>query len=286
LLLVSLRDRLQTLHPHDHVAVLNCEALTAHPRLACDHVLQFLERRPSRGEFQFHFELTFSPALNLLTIRGNYLRNGLFLHLSSREQQLMALRMAANLNPTLSPLKLTVNATSGELLLEHSSFIDAALADLKFKRNLASLTFRVTFIIELLMKHKYLLLYYTGHSHALAPNDLPAFKELQLAQDRMAAVEGSLREVCLTAYDKQERVNPAVRTEIIKHSSLHLSDDFERILQVLAPPQHRPTPTFSQLANEEYSRNDLNAVATKQDEKFDFRVSLKVEVGQNADWQR
>lgn len=144
--------------------------------MSFEHVLQYIEKRPYAGVFQFYFEVGFNPVLSLLSIRGNYLRNNLFVGLQSREQQMMALRMAANINPEISPLKMTVNSVSGELLLEHSSFIDTALADMKFKRNLVNLTFRVTFIIELLMKYRTLLLFYSGYRDVIRKEDLPALK--------------------------------------------------------------------------------------------------------------
>jgi hypothetical protein len=213
-------------HPGDHIALIRCEDLASHSKLSCEHVVQYIEAGCYRGAFQFHFEVGFSPLLNLLTIRGNYLHNGLFVHLQSREQQLMALRMAANLNPEISPLKLTVNSFSGELLLEHSSFIDTALADMKFKRNLVNLTFRITFILELLIKHRYLLLYFSGFREVVRREDLPPLRGLQAGEERMALVEGSLREVCLESYNGEERVDFAVRRELMKHNSLHFQEDF------------------------------------------------------------
>ncbi len=39
------------------------------------------------------------------------------------------------------------------------------------------------------------------------------------------------------------------------------------------PPQ---IPSIVHLANEEYGREELNGLVSKQDEKFDFRVSLQV----------
>jgi hypothetical protein len=95
---------------------------------------------------------------------------------------MMAMRAVANLNPELTPLKMTVNATSGELLLEHSSFIDASLTDLKFKRNLVNLTFRVSFILELLMKYRFVLRFYScGSREALDEGDLPLLKGVKEA---------------------------------------------------------------------------------------------------------
>jgi hypothetical protein len=55
MLLVAIRDRLQRQHPNDHIAIIDCQYLTAHLRLGCDHVLQFLEGRPHRGALQFYF---------------------------------------------------------------------------------------------------------------------------------------------------------------------------------------------------------------------------------------
>lgn len=171
-----------------------------------------MEGRPSR-EYRFFFEVSFTPALSLLNIRGKYLRNGLFVQLESRDQVQMALRAAANLNPDLAPLKMTIGATFGELLLEHSSFIDAALADLKFKRNLVNLTFRVAFIVELLFKHRHILLYYASGRKELLREalDLPILRGLQQAQQKIAAVEDTLRDVCLRSYDSNLEVNGTSR---------------------------------------------------------------------------
>lgn len=47
---------------------------------------------------------------------------------------------------------------------------------MKFKRNLVNLTFRVTFIIELLMKYRTLLLFYSGYRDVIRKEDLPALK--------------------------------------------------------------------------------------------------------------
>lgn len=85
----------------------------------------------------------------------------------------MSARAAANLNVGLSPLKLTLNMSVGEIALEHSSFVDGNLADAKFKRNIVNLTFRVIYIIELLIKNRFILLYYSPYRETLRQEDLP-----------------------------------------------------------------------------------------------------------------
>lgn len=61
------------------------------------------------------------------------------------------------------------------MLLEHSSFVDGKLADAKFRRNMVNLTFRVTYIVELLMRNRFILLYYSKFRKELREEDLPEF---------------------------------------------------------------------------------------------------------------
>jgi hypothetical protein len=81
----------------------------------------------------------------------------------------MATRLVSNLNRDLTPLKLHVHPFTGELSLEHKAFIDSALCDLGMKRNIINLTFRFELIIEMLMKYRFLLLFYLLRDEALLP---------------------------------------------------------------------------------------------------------------------
>jgi hypothetical protein len=124
--------------------------------------------------------------------------NGMFLRLEGKEELIMTVRAAANLNAGLSPLKLTVNMSLGEVSLEHSSFVDGNLADAKFKRNMVNLTYRVAYIVDLLMRNRLILLYYSKYRQELREEDVPQFA--RVAGRRMEAVEGMLREVCFGSY--------------------------------------------------------------------------------------
>jgi hypothetical protein len=69
-----------------------------------------------------------------------------------------------NVNRDLNPLKLNVNQLSGEICLEHSSFIDSTLADFRYQRNLINLVSRIYFIIELMIRNRFLLIFYLDES--------------------------------------------------------------------------------------------------------------------------
>jgi hypothetical protein len=59
----------------------------------------------------------------------------------------------------------------------------------------------VTFIIELLMKYRTLLLFYSGYRDAVRKEDLPSLKGVETAGEKIAVVEGILKEICLKSYD-------------------------------------------------------------------------------------
>lgn len=107
----------------------------------------------------------------------------------------MTIRVLNNLNREINPLKLIVNQFSGEISLEHSSFIDANLADFRFKRNLITLTYRIYFIIELMMKYRYIVLFYIeGDVHFFSKSQVE-FGEKQYMEEvenKMAGIEKKL----------------------------------------------------------------------------------------------
>ncbi len=134
---------------------------------------------------------------------------------------MMTARAAANLSPDLSPLKLTVNTTSGEVALEHSSFIDGNLADAKFKRNIVNLSSRVIYILDLLMKHRFIILYYSPYRHLLLRQHLPLIAKQ--TEQRIIDVEAMLREVCLKSYEGQkQKIDHAMRRQLMIDMVIHL----------------------------------------------------------------
>ena len=75
------------------------------------------------------------------------------------------------------------------------------------------------------MKYRTLLLFYSGYREVVRKEDLPQLRGLDMGE-RIAVVEGNLKEICLKSYDGRERVDGAVRRELIKHHCLHFKDDF------------------------------------------------------------
>lgn len=142
----------------------------------------------------------------MLNIRGTFIKNGLFVHLPSRERILMTIRVLNNLNREINPLKLIVNQYSGKISLEHSSFIDATLADFRFKRNLITLTYRIYFIIELMMKYRSIVLFYLeGDASFLVKSgmEFADYQYIEEVENRMAGIEKNLMEICFKTYNER-----------------------------------------------------------------------------------
>lgn len=113
------------------------------------------------------------------------------MHLPSKERIMMTIRVLNNLNREINPLKLIVNQFSGDISLEHSSFIDANLADFRFKRNLSTLTYRIYFIIELMMKCRFIVLFYLEGDVSYLTKSQVEFADYQYMEEvekRMASI--------------------------------------------------------------------------------------------------
>lgn len=60
---------------------------------------------------------------------------------------LMVLRLIQNINLKINPVILSLDYFSGEICLQHSSFVDNNLGKHKFKKNMYTMTHRIQFLI-------------------------------------------------------------------------------------------------------------------------------------------
>lgn len=73
------------------------------------------------------------------------------LRIGGRQQVLMALRKASNLNPQLSPLRISINSQEGALEITNCSYVDSKFALLNnSEKNVEYFTMRISFILTLI----------------------------------------------------------------------------------------------------------------------------------------
>ena len=146
----------------------------------------------------------------------------------------MATRLASNLNRDLSPLKFHVHPYTGELSLEHKAFIDSALCDMAMKRNIINLTFRFELIIEMLMKYRFLLLYYLLRDERIIPMlpDLPMLERVPIAHGRLRKLENSIFQVAFRTYDENHAVQYPLKREAIGEHMKAFTPDIKQVLKL------------------------------------------------------
>ncbi len=114
--------------------------------------------------------------------------------------------------------------------------MDATLTNLKYKRNLINFTFRIFFIIELLIKYRFILIFYLHNDYTVLQEsnmDFAALQKILRAEEKIKKIESNLSEICLKTYDKTYNVDSQSRKHLLNSHVEYLGDHVEKALAIL-----------------------------------------------------
>jgi hypothetical protein len=123
-------------------------------------VISLLHMGVRWGRFQTYNEVVIDEAGQSVFIKGALMSNNQLLKIGGRQQVLMALRKASNLNPQLSPLRISINSQEGTLELTNCSYVDSKFALLNnSEKNVEYFTMRISFILTLIFEQMSTIFY-------------------------------------------------------------------------------------------------------------------------------